>query len=158
MKGDRDRCLAAGMDAYLAKPIQAADLTAIVESLASDRGGPLLARAAARDFSAALGRVENDVDILCEQMEMFLSDSPATMNRIREAAAAGDCGQLQLAAHRLRGFASNFDAEEVVAAAARLEQMGLDHNLHDSLATCGQLEGALAELRLQLQQYLQARL
>ena len=88
MKGDAERCLAAGMDAYLAKPLQAAELVAALDRLAPD---------AVIDRARLLERVGGDARALAEVARIFLADAP---RRLREIRRAIDDGRRARAARR----------------------------------------------------------
>jgi signal transduction histidine kinase/CheY-like chemotaxis protein/CHASE1-domain containing sensor protein len=118
LQGDRERCLAAGMDGYLAKPIRSDELIELVESsLPPQRDlGP-------GEGLAAAGLAGND-GLLQELASLFIADSSRLLAEIREAIARRDGGALQRAAHRLRGSAGYFTAQRAVELAQQLEQLG----------------------------------
>jgi signal transduction histidine kinase/CheY-like chemotaxis protein len=129
MKGDRERCLAAGMDDYLTKPLDSKRLCETVERIVGAHGA---APAEASDEHLAAGaisdvvlaRVGGDRQLLAEISRLFLDDAPRHLERIRSALDARDGEALRRAAHGLKGAAANFDAEGVVDAARALEEMG----------------------------------
>jgi len=132
MKGDRDRCLAAGMDEYLTKPLDSKLLCGTVERLAGVRTSAAAIDAAAAPRSPAvvdvpdqvLARVGGDRQLLAEISRLFLDDAPRHLEKIRAALDAHDGEALRRAAHGLKGAAANFDADGVVHAARTLEEIG----------------------------------
>ena len=135
MKGDRDRCLAAGMDEYLTKPLDPRRLCALVEQMA----GSAHAGAHRGDLPTVpmevLARVGGDRELLAEISRLFVDDAPRHLEKIREALDARDGEALRRAAHGLKGAAANFDAEGVVSAARTLEEIGRtgEFGAHDAV-------------------------
>jgi PAS domain S-box-containing protein len=128
LKGDRDRCLEAGMDAYVAKPLRPHELFEILEGLALSTArsagiGPVGPEAppAPVDVAAVLERMDGDVDLLKELAGLFLSECPERMAEIRHAITQRDESKLASAVHNLKGSVGNFSAREAVDAARRLE-------------------------------------
>jgi signal transduction histidine kinase/ligand-binding sensor domain-containing protein/DNA-binding response OmpR family regulator len=131
MSGDRESCLAAGMDAYVAKPISVAELVTTIESLVSghptvETGAPTETaaepvRSAVLDRSNLLERYAGHQELLFEIAELFRAEAPGRVAAMEEAMVRGDAGALSTAAHTLRGSAGNFMATETVDAALRLE-------------------------------------
>src|SRR5262249_34975129 len=135
LKGDRERCLGAGMDGYLAKPIRANDLYATVEAVtpaaAPHEGAPAAAWAPAGDpdWEAAVQRVGGSSALLRKMVKVFLQECGRLMPAIRRAIDEGDGPALRRLAHSLKGSADTFAARAAVAAALRLETMGRDGDL-----------------------------
>lgn len=151
-KGDRERCLSAGMDGFLAKPIQAAELFAAVEQAnapVADAKGPSEPPAATGepfDAARALARVAGDRALLRELAEILKSDAPKRLAEIRRAAAEGDADALSRAAHALKGALATFAAAESHALAAHLEDAGERCELDGAAEICERLQRALSSL------------
>jgi HPt (histidine-containing phosphotransfer) domain-containing protein len=126
MAGDRESCLEAGMDAYVAKPISAAELVTAIESVVAGRPSVKEQRVspvwpALLDRPALLKRYAEHHDLLFEIADLFAAQAPRWMAALDEAVARGDASALASAAHALRGSAGNFMATETVDAALSLE-------------------------------------
>jgi Amt family ammonium transporter len=161
VKGDRDQCLAAGMDDYLTKPIQMEKLVATLRRLLGREGGPgpaaevpaapadaPFAGAAAGDpfdVAAALERCMNDVNVLARVLNKFGEHVPAAARELRGHVAAGDGGQVARVAHGIKGAAANASAERVRALAEELETLGrAGGGLGEAAARVDALEAELA--------------
>jgi CheY-like chemotaxis protein/HPt (histidine-containing phosphotransfer) domain-containing protein len=117
MKGDRDRCLVAGMDAYVSKPFQAEELFATIEQLvnyssepaAEDSGGsdsvsePGSVDRKLVDIAGALGRVGGSMEVLSEVTEIFLEGYADLFGELTAAVEARDLETSAKVAHRLKG-------------------------------------------------------
>ncbi len=143
MKGDRERCLAAGMDGYVTKPIRPDELAAALAAVA-----PVAAPAAPAvgDRDRLLVHFGGDEALLREIAQIFLDDSPRDLQNLREALAAGDARRARMAAHTLKGAMSNFDAPGPTAAAWRVEQLAADGDLAAAAAALPALEAALEQV------------
>ena len=134
MKGDRERCLAAGMDDYVAKPLNPQNLLAKVGEWAlggDEEHDPETASTASDapadavlDLEAALSWLGGDADLLARIAGAFLEQSPEQLAEIRGAVRSGEAQVLERAAHSLKGSAANFGAELLRQAAYDVEQAG----------------------------------
>ncbi len=147
MKGDRERCLAAGMDGYVAKPLDPEELFRALEGVAGEARPAVLH--AVFDKSAALERI-GDEELLGKLTELFLDECPKRMVEIREGITRRDGAALERAAHNLKGAAAVFSAAAATREAERLETLGRDGSWADAEAAFRALEDAVARLRLAL--------
>ena len=136
MSGDRDRCLAAGMDGYLSKPIDRLQLFEAVESAGATSGHHAAPEsreeaegALSLDRRGLMERLGGDEDLAREVFTLFQQDGPVYLARIRSAIDAGDATALQAAAHALKGAAGNLSAGPTADAARELELLAQSGDL-----------------------------
>ena len=152
MKGDRERCLAAGMDGYVSKPIRSLALAkAISEVISLRRAGKEAARIvnqtdSAINEAALLEGVDGNRRLLRELVKLFLADYPLHLAQIKDALRDGDAEALATAAHTLKGAIGNFAAKKAVAAAQLMEVLARDRELRAASQAYSALESELAPL------------
>ena len=131
MKGDRERCLQAGMDGYIMKPIRFGDIEKTVSSFSSAQpdSSPSPSPKASWGRAEALERLGGDEDLLRELCQIFLDESPKLLQKLREAIAAADSEGVMRAAHTLKGELGYLGVAKAVQAARELEDMGHEKNL-----------------------------
>ena len=160
MKGDREACLAAGMDGFVPKPIQSTTLLETIEHLASGSGVETAAGveqhrdtahgADALDEIALMELVGGDRALARELAELFLDDLEPRVTEITAAVTGLDANRLRVGAHALRGSAGALKAQSVSTAAGVLETMGRSGELHGVQVALENLNTALARLRPRL--------
>ena len=169
MTGDRERCLAAGMDAYLPKPLQPQEMMRVIEGLAS----PHAQSAGATDTTSAqsetvgveparpvfdeqgsLARMDNDQTLLREVISLFFEEAPRLLGVLSQGLEAGDAPLVERAAHSLKGAAASFGAESVVGAARELEAQGKSNNLAQAGDTLTRLQSGTAQLMEELSAFI----
>jgi len=160
MKGDRERCLAAGMDDYVSKPIKPEELFEVIEKLADklrdkDNKEETMVPASKDnvpiakdifDLSKALEVVDGDKDLFKEIVDLFLENLPDSIAQIREAIANSDASALDKAAHSLKGSVGNFGTKRAFEAAYRLELIGKEGRLAEADVALSELKKELKDL------------
>ena len=121
MAGDSERCLNAGMDGYLSKPLTPHLVYAAVENeLPATSGGPAFERA------SALERLGGDENLLSDVIQIFIEDCPVRVSAIRAAVNERNAEGIQREAHALKGAAANLSMRGLFEIAETLEQLGAE--------------------------------
>ncbi|MBY0229198.1 MAG: response regulator, partial [Gemmataceae bacterium] len=140
MKGDRERCLQAGMDGYVSKPIREQDLYLAIEQALRDHAPHVLARPRPAppsraeappepppvdefDLQASLERCGDDRALLRELIDMFIAELPRWLADLDQALAEKDRVSSRRLAHSIKGAALNFGAAATSDAAYAVEKM-----------------------------------
>lgn len=149
MKGDRERCLSAGMDAYIAKPVRAKEFREIIESLAiQEHSQPMPPHNAESKVEFAtetvLARMSGDAELLSEVVGLFQSDCPKLFSQMREAIEQGDHTILVRAAHTMRGSLDLFGLSAASKAAMDLELSGQKGDMERAEPALAALEEEVA--------------
>ncbi len=107
--------------------------------------------------SETLARVENDLELLADLVDIFLEDYPGLLGEMEAAISEGDAEALEQTAHRLKGSVGNFSAEDAQQAALELEEMGRNRSIDGAAETFEQLKTQMAELDSALRQFVQEK-
>jgi two-component system sensor histidine kinase/response regulator len=160
MKGDRQRCLDAGMDDYISKPIRADEIFRAIDRLSTaitnrrradeDTGSATTISPdpdSALDAAELLSRVEGDVDLMQQLIEISQEEWPRLLVEVREVIDRGDARALDRVGHRIKGSAGIFGARALVEVAQRLENIGRANDLSGASAELANLERELERLQ-----------
>ncbi len=154
MAGDREKCLAAGMDAFVAKPLRPAELFATLDQFFPPVDRAVAAHEPPRqvDGAALLAGVGGTPSLLADVVRVFLTDVPGMLQRLRDAACAGNADAVAAAAHAIKGSVGLFTDGEAFTSARRVEQLARAGQLSTIDAACDDVEKAVAELTVELRQ------
>jgi two-component system, sensor histidine kinase and response regulator len=164
MKGDRERCLEAGMDGYVSKPVQSKLLYETIESMTSgisltethpDQSPWKPLGREAVDLAEILERLGGNVGLLQSVVALFEEDCPGQMARIQDAIRSGDARELASAAHTLKGSLLVLSADKASAAALELENLGRQSQLEGAAEWFAILESEVDAVAKELQKSLE---
>ena len=150
MQGDRERCLEAGMDGYLSKPLDLKVFQQTVESMASPQSATEPETAApinkdAVDADALLERFSGDQKLVRTLVKAFHGDCSGMISRIRKASTARSAAALADAAHAFKGAVGNFGASVGFETAREIEKLARQGKLDGTRELCQRLEEYMAD-------------
>ncbi len=169
MKGDREKCIEAGMDDYISKPFKPAELFAAIERFAvsqagepsnetkasgrrpSSEGAQDAGEEPAFDYRVSLEKMGGDPDAFRARVGAFSDEQRNLLNQIEDAEVAGDLETIGRAAQTLKSSLADFHAASACQAAARLESVAREMALEDLHAATVELSAQLARLMPQLE-------
>jgi two-component system sensor histidine kinase/response regulator len=159
MQGDREKCLEAGMNAYISKPIRPAELFRTLDGFSPPPDSekpdapPPMEKPPDFDENALLNRVGGNTRLLRELVDIFLADSPKMLAEIRRALSRRDADSLRHAAHAFRGSLSTFAARHATDAAQRLEGLAATRDFAGARETFREVQRQFALLRRALKRF-----
>ena len=164
MIGDRERCIAAGMDEYVSKPVDPARLFEMLSRFGAGAGAAATAATATVDADASVDagepvlddelfarNVDGDAQLRAELVALFLGECPRLMGDVRAAAESGDAAAVSAAAHTLKSAAGTMAGVRLASAALALEMLGRKGTLDGAAAAIDRLEREAARLAAALQ-------
>ncbi len=161
MKGDREKCLSAGMTDYLSKPVAPHQLEQkLIEYLCPSR--PTAVQPAYLDptievwnHETALNRVRGKPERLNRLINMFLEDIPERIQRTAEHIYKGNLGDINSEAHTIKGVSGNLSANRIAQISKHIELACFDKDSEKLHVLAGELKSAMAELEIVLKAHLQ---
>ena len=176
MKGDRERCLAAGMDGYVPKPIRIPELTGeirrvlkigesyVAESSKTDQVAPVEQKAETFSESSeqtpepicwevALGSAADDPELLYEVIEAFLQEYPEQLEKIDAALQEQDAETVQRVGHTIKGAMRTFGAQQAMESAQLVELSGKDGELNQTPELMKSLNADMEPVLIALKAY-----
>jgi CheY-like chemotaxis protein/HPt (histidine-containing phosphotransfer) domain-containing protein len=161
MKGDRERCIEAGMDGYVSKPISSKEVAEAIASILRVQGEstPVIglevkppdstlptAPRIVWNMGETLERLGGDEKLFHEVIEIFLDDVPKHLASLGRAVAAGDAEAVEEAAHILKGELGYLGISEVSQMARALEEIGRNSDLRFAAGLYATFASELSEL------------
>jgi CheY-like chemotaxis protein len=171
MQGDRERALEAGMDDYVAKPVTAKELEAVLERWVSppetsqpDTGAPMTDAEPTimdgkedasldEDVLAALRQLQGagEPDVFEELIGLYLEDTPTQLAALRSAVEAARADTVETIAHTLKGSSASMGAQNLSAICAELEGVGASGDLPKVTRLLERLEEEFGRVRAALE-------
>ena len=155
-RGERDRCLTAGMDGYVARPMTAASLLEALLMLlpgrnesheapgaAAPAGVAVIGENAPIDVQSVLSRCMHDCQVMERLLDKFSTQTPATLNALRRAASGSDPRQVMRISQALRDSSAGVSAERLRQLAGELEQS--QQPLQEAAALIAKMDDELRE-------------
>ncbi len=164
--GEREKCLAAGMDDYLAKPVTRTDLAKVlphwlgepfnrkvvstpIDSRRRKTSEAVAATDSAEavwDEAATLKQLDNDADLLAEMIGLFINEAPRQVAELHDAISRSDLAALADAAHAIKGMAEHFHAETTISLALKLEHAARNAERADFQLMTNDLSNAIMRM------------
>ena len=158
---DRERCLAAGMDGYIAKPIRPEELFRAVDTVCEATVPSMHQTAAAQaeidDWPEAVRAAQGNPQLVRIMAEAVIEQVPHLIAQIDQAIDVGDANVVQLSAHTLKGSLRYFGKGTALEQICRLEKMGKTRDLAEAADSLAILEPEVARILGSLREYVKNR-
>jgi CheY-like chemotaxis protein len=156
MKGDRERYLAGGMDGYISKPINSAELEPAIQAVVATFSPKISSPASSVENiketksmgveeARILARFDGDLELTRELAEMFINECPKHLNDIHAAIREGNAKALERSAHTLKGSVGNFSTTGPHEFTLKLEMLGKSGSVAGAPEILKVLEEQLAQ-------------
>ncbi len=148
LKGDRQRCLDAGMDEYISKPIDRDELLKTIDNVMKSYP-PVSIEPSAEviDIPLALSRLQGNKKLLKEIAVMFLKELPNYLSAIEEALQQGDSYKLERAGHTLKSAVGNFAAKSAFETVHAVEMAGKNGDMTGAKTAIAELIKQIDKLK-----------
>jgi signal transduction histidine kinase/CheY-like chemotaxis protein/DNA-binding LacI/PurR family transcriptional regulator/HPt (histidine-containing phosphotransfer) domain-containing protein len=160
MKGDREVCIAAGMDDYIAKPIEREKLIELLQKFQGSSNKPS-ARPPSKvrstkifDRDRVLDQLEGDTELLKKLVQLFLNSTPQLLKTLQASISDQQGEALNRTAHTLKSSLGPFGADYAFELAQKLEKNGKEQNFQDSKKLFEDLQKEIDQLSHAIQQEL----
>jgi CheY-like chemotaxis protein len=165
MKGDREKCIDAGMDGYVSKPVRSAELVRELNRVADVFSARVITTQTAAcsrkqeaiavdsdiiDECDAMDRLEGDREMYDELLDLFLEHCDNMVQCIRDAMGLRDCEMITKSCHAIKGALANISAKPAQAAAAEAEQLAKQGDILGAGKTIDVLFREVERLRVYL--------
>jgi two-component system, sensor histidine kinase and response regulator len=173
MKGDRERCLAAGMDGYVSKPVSSQELEKTIAGVLLAQGdreavSSLLVKPADAaepkgpsvmvwDMDDTMERLGGDEQLFHEVIEIFLDDVPKHMAALGQAIADGNTEAIERLAHTLKGELGYLGISEISRKAREMEELGKKSDVRLAASLYETFEPELCELLISMRRMVGAK-
>ena len=158
MSGDRERCLDAGMNGYVSKPIEAENLFQTLESLVDKEGDPPVASEATSsketsgwsDREKVLQRVGGDRELLADMIRLYQQSYPEAIERLQAAIEGRNPAKTEAAAHGFRSMVGNFEQDTLYETVKLVETSSRDGDMESARVAFEKLQALVAALNVAL--------